>query len=326
MKLPEPEHTTINAIDAYFEQINEQEKPRQYMGVSILGHACDRWLWLSFRWAVRERLPGRVLRLFRRGQVEEELVVSDLEAIGVVIEHTGDDQKLVDFGGWVKGHPDGIILSGIPEAPKSKHVWENKTHNRKSFDDLEKNGLEKSKPMHHAQLQVYMLGEKIERGLYYATCKDDDRIYIERVRLDKEFASAKVKRGQRIALLDRMPEPLSADPTWYACQWCPAYRLCHQGFACTEVNCRTCAHSTFRADETVYCERWNDAVPLDVQYTGCSAHVFHPDLVPWKLDRDKSTTWSAAYEIDGMIILNGEDGFPSTEIAKNQMGEERMKV
>jgi hypothetical protein len=50
---------------------------------------------------------------------------------------------------------------------------------------LEKKGVKVSKPMHWAQMQVYMLGTKIERALYVAVCKDDDRIYTERVKYDR---------------------------------------------------------------------------------------------------------------------------------------------
>ena len=80
--IPEPTATTAKAIDAYHE--SKKEKPRPHMGVSLLGHPCDRWLWLSFRWAIQEDFPGRILRLFRRGHHEENWIVQDLRAIGVI--------------------------------------------------------------------------------------------------------------------------------------------------------------------------------------------------------------------------------------------------
>lgn len=56
-----------------------------------------------------------------------------------------------------------------------------------------------------------MAGTKIDRALYVSVCKDDDRIYTERVRYDKAIAEKAIVRGQRIALADRMPEPISSD-------------------------------------------------------------------------------------------------------------------
>lgn len=309
----------INSLAAAIDLAHESraERPRPHMGCSQLGHQCERWLWLSFRWAVIEPFPGRILRLFRRGQMEEETVVSDLRAAGCHVTHTGKEQSKVDFGCHVSGSIDGIIESGVPEAPRKHHVLEVKTHSLKSFNELEKNGVQLAKPIHWAQMQVYMLGAKVDRALYYAVCKDDDRIYTERVRLCEESAKAYVDRGQRIALSERIPEPIiGASPSWYICKLCPAYNFCHKTQKTEQANCRTCAHSTPKNDGTWHCARWGDTIPTDAQYSGCGSHVFHPDLVPWKL-AGASGNWSAVYEIDGKQIINGEDGYHSSEIVAN---------
>jgi hypothetical protein len=313
--IPDPQNSLASAIDSSHEA--RAERPRPHMGCSQLGHQCERYLWLSFRWAATEDFSGRMLRLFRRGQMEEETVVSDLRAAGCHVTHTGQEQSRVDFGRHVSGSIDGIIESGVPEAPKKKHVLEIKTHSLKSFNDLVAKGVQLAKPMHWAQMQVYMLGAKVDRALYYAVCKDDDRIYTERVRLCAESAKAYVDRGQRIALTERMPEPIvGASPSWYQCKFCPAYKICHQGEATKRHNCRTCAHSTPKDDGTWHCARWNDTIPTEAQYKGCDSHVFHPDLVPWKL-AGALGDWSAIYEIDGKQVINGEGGYHSAEIAAN---------
>jgi hypothetical protein len=222
MKIPEPDNTIQALIDKAHEA--KAEVPRPHMGASTLGHVCDRWLWLSFRWAVQPSFPGRILRLFRRGHQEEANIISDLRAIGMDVRQT-TGQHRVDFGSHVSGSLDAIIDSGVPGAPKTKHVAEFKTHSKKSFDDLEKHGVEKSKPEHFVQMQVYMAGTGIDRGLYLAVCKDDDRIHTERVRYDKDVADKAIARGQRIALSDRMPEPISSDPSYFRCKFCPAYGI-----------------------------------------------------------------------------------------------------
>ena len=81
MKLPEPMNSISSLIDQFHE--SKAEKPRGHLGGSLLGHHCERWLWLSFRWAVQESFPGRVLRLFRRGHNEEDIIIRDLRAIGI---------------------------------------------------------------------------------------------------------------------------------------------------------------------------------------------------------------------------------------------------
>ena len=313
-KIPEPENTLVAKIDAFHEAMQETQKPRPYMGISSIGHSCDRWLWLQFRWAVKQEFPGRMLRLFRRGQNEEAIAVADLREAGIDIVETGEHQRTVYAGCHVEGNMDGVILSGVPEAPKSKHIWENKTHSKKSFDLLAKDGVEKAKPMHFIQMQCYMFCSKIDRALYEATCKDDDRIYTERVRLDKAIAQHYIERGQRLALEERIPAPISDKPDWYECKMCAAWELCHQTHLTKQVNCRTCAHSTPKKDSTWFCDRWQATIPTSAQYDGCRSHVLHPDLVPWRLLSDKSTGWNATYLIDGKDVVNGEDGYSSTEI------------
>jgi hypothetical protein len=292
------------AIDAAHER--QIELPRSHLGASQLGHACDRWLWLSFRWAVREPFPGRILRVFRRGRMEEATIAADLKSIGIEIHSTEGAQARVDFGSHVSGSLDGIIESGVPGAPKARHIFEAKTHSKKSFDDLVKQGVEKSKPVHSAQMQVYMHGTNIDRALYFAVCKDDDRIYTERLRYSRTEAERLIARGHRIALADRMPEPLSSNPSWYECKFCAGHDFCHGSKKTKEVNCRTCAHSTAEPDSTWTCARFDRSViPIATQYTGCDSHVLHPDLVPWQR-LDGPDAWTAVYIIDGIEVANGE--------------------
>tara|TARA_R110000787_G_scaffold99187_2_gene203683 strand:- start:2339 stop:3367 length:1029 start_codon:yes stop_codon:yes gene_type:complete len=303
-KIPEAINTIAAAIDDH--HAAQPDEPRLHLGASSLGHPCERWVWLSFRWAVREQIPGRIRRLFRRGQNEEATVVADLEAIGVAVRNTGDNQKVIDFGVHVGGSMDGIIESGLPGAIKARHVLEIKTHNKKSFDDVNKKGVKDSKPIHWAQVQLYMLGAKIERALYVAVCKDDDRIYTERVKFDKDAAQNLLSRGQRLATTERIPPPLSTDPSWYQCKFCAAHSFCHKEKLTKEVNCRTCAHATPESDSTWSCARWESKnIPDDFQKTGCESHVLHPDLVPWEI-KDSTNPHEAIYIIDGKDIRNGE--------------------
>ena len=311
-KLPDPVNTIATMIDQY--HASKKSKPRPHMGVSLLGHHCDRWLWINFRWAVVEDFDGRILRLFRRGHSEEDTIIRDLRSIGIDIRSS---QRRVDFGNHVSGSLDGVIEKGVPEAPKARHVAEFKTHSKKSFDDMVKNGVEKSKPMHFIQMQVYMHGTDINRALYLAVCKDDDRIYTERVKYDKKVAEDAIIRGKRIAMSDRMPEPCSADPSWYQCKFCPAHSFCHKAEPTKRVNCRTCAHSTAMPDSTFRCERHDaDAIPEEFQHEGCDDHILHPDMVPWVMEGSEDGH-SVKWKIGDRWVVNGQGGYKSSEIIAN---------
>lgn len=319
MKIPAPKQRLAGLIDDAHER--RIDPPRPHLGASQLGHPCERWLWLSFRWAVLPMFDGRVLRLFRRGQMEEETVVSDLRLAGIDVQNTGKNQRRFDFGCHVSGSADGVIMSGVPESPRRIHLLEIKTHNKKSFDALEKQGVEKSKPLHFAQMQMYMQGAKVERALYFAVCKDDDRIYTERVKYDKEVADKAIAKGHRLALTERLPPPLSTDPSWYECKFCDAHAFCHSTPLTHYVNCRTCAHATPLETSTWRCERWSaDGIPVESQHQACASHVLHPDLVPWQLDSDASSDTEAVYLIDGTPVRNGEADafiFSSAELIAN---------
>lgn len=302
MKIPEPNISIANLIDKKAEE--GQEAPRAHLGASLLGHPCDRYLWLMFRWAVIEKFDGRILRLFQRGQREEAVIISLLRSIGIEVEERAEQMR-VDFGAHVSGSLDGIILGGVPEAPTKKHIAEFKTHSLKSFNDLTAKGVRESKPQHWAQMQCYMHGSKIDRALYVAVCKDNDHIYTERVRYDEAAAINLINRGTRITTSDRIPEPLSADPSWYQCKFCPCYDFCFNTHLTKEINCRTCALSTACVNSTWTCMRYSEAeIPLEAQRTGCECHVLHPDLVPWKVS-NSDEDFTAVYEIEGKIIKNG---------------------
>ena len=319
-KIPDRENTIESLIDKAHE--NRISKPRPHMGASMLGHPCERWMWLSFRWAVQPVFSGRVLRLFRRGHQEEPNIINDLRSIGVMVQNL-ETQTNVNFGSHVSGSIDAVIEGGVPEAMQKRHIGEFKTHSLKSFNDMEAKGVEKSKPEHYAQMQVYMHGTKIDRALYVAVCKDNDRIYTERIRYNSEIAETLVKRGQRIALSERMPPPISTDPTWYQCKFCDAHSFCHKTQLTKHVNCRTCAHSTPKDDSTWRCEKHDsDNILVEYQHQGCDSHTLHPDLVPWQM-KDSSRDWIAIYEIDGHDVSNGEPDasiFSSKEIIANASG------
>lgn len=328
MKIPPRTHSTINAIN----DTMPNGKPRLHFGISGLGNPCDRWLWINFRWAVIQKFSGRMLRLFRRGQDEEDVMIADLRRAGVDIINCGKHQQFLNFGCHIGGSPDGLILSGLVESPRKVHVAEFKTHGDKSFRDLEKKGVKESKPMHHTQMNCYMYGHGLEMvngkltyidkkavhdAYYHAVNKNDDHLYGERVKLDTLKAETDLARGKRIVLNPRMPEPMTgASPDWYKCQWCPAYDLCF-GNKKPEVNCRTCIHSTPMENSTWFCERYNDTIPqdVDVQLAGCRAHVIHPDLVP-DMKFQEYDQWNCRY--DGKI--NGEKGVSTMELLYGAAG------
>lgn len=275
--------TLISMIDAaYVQKEAEQKPPRMHLGASEIGHKCERYLWLKFRFVVRETFDGRMLRLFARGHREEEYAIRNLQAAGCeVIETDPETGRQFSFmSGGFGGSCDGIIKSGVPEAPHKPHLLEIKTHSKKSFDDLAAKGVKDAKPQHYVQMQVYMAAFDIDAAIYYAVCKDDDRLHIERVKADKEVSDWAIRRAERIIQDNRIPPTIGKDSTWWECKFCPASDTCYRS-APPPSNCRTCVYGSMKVDCAWHCEKWGADVPPDAQINGCDEHSIISDLVPF---------------------------------------------
>ena len=266
---------TLEAIDRKLE--GRREPRRTYLGISYAGEKCDRKIWLTFRWARAEKLSGRMMRLFSRGQREEAVVVRLLRSVGVNVTETGKKQRTVVLSPWVKGHCDGIIRSGLKESATNVHIFECKTANDRAFQDLVKRGMQAAKPMHYTQTQLYMLGTDIGRTFYWCTNKNDDEVYTERTKLDTAFAEKARDRVVALSTEKNLPAPLSVMPSWYECKMCPMWGICHNHEA-ADRSCRTCEHGIFNEDGTFTCNKDGRELSSRMQEKACRDYKMHYDL------------------------------------------------
>jgi len=310
--LPPIPLTTVGAIYAAYEAEREDHR-RGHLGASLIGGECDRALWLSFRWASTPQFDGRMLRLFQTGHMAEARFVADLRRIGVTVHETdpetGRQISVSAAGGHFSGSLDGAAI-GIPEAPKTWHALEFKTHNVKSFAKLKADGVRKAKPQHWAQMQVYMHLSEMTRALYLAVCKDTDELYGERVEHDEAEALKLVAKGQRIVQAGRPPERISADPAWFLCRYCDHRATC-QAKALPDVSCRTCAWSTPVEDGTWVCDRHEKILSIGDQKAACADHRYIPDLVAGvQVDAGEGGEWISYAMHDGTTWTDGRDAKP----------------
>lgn len=316
--IDDPRQATVRAIYAAYEA-GQDDGCRPHLGASIIGHACRRYLWLTFRWARQARFSGRMLRLFERGQREEAIMVSNLRAAGVEVwelDDSGRQYGVATFGGHFSGSMDGVAL-GLLEAPKTPHVLEFKTHNTKSFADLVRHGVQKAKPNHYAQMQVYMGLGGFTRAFYLAVNKDTDELHSERVHFDGAAFKDLISKAETIIFTPEPLERISVDPAWYQCKMCDLRELCHATRA-PAVNCRTCAHSTPRRDGGWLCERHNKTLTSQEQRKGCSDHRFIPALlesIGVVSDASQERNYVTYRRPDGSQFTNGHPGLTSEEIA-----------
>lgn len=294
--LPEPQHTTVRAIEQAVEAEAETGF-RAHLGASIIGRPCERALWYSFRWATKSAHSGRILRLFARGQREEDVLVDLLRKAGIEVHPadpaTDEQFRVSAVGGHFGGSLDGAGV-GFVEAPEKWHVLEFKTHNDKSFKQLVKDGVEKAKPEHFAQMQSYMALTGMDRAFYFAVNKNDDQIYAERVRHSAKISDEIIEKAKRIIVSDNPLEKISQDPAWYQCKFCDHHTLCHAK-AVPPVSCRTCIHATpeLNGQGRWTCGAHGQDLTIEDQSNACPSHAYLPSLL---------SNWATATDAKGVNI------------------------
>jgi hypothetical protein len=302
---PELIPPTVAAIEAAVEAAaRERRFEGSRISASSLGEECERRLWYAFRWVHDpEQFEGRILRLFDTGNVYEDRIVAWLRMAGMTVAavdpETGEQFRVVFADRHASGRTDGEVI-GVPEAPKTPHLLECKSHNDKSFAQLKKHGVEASKPVHYAQCQIYMHKRGLTRALYIGVNKNDDHLYVERIEYDPAEALRLEAKAERIVAADVPPRRLFDDPDErmaFKCRSCPALAVCHHR-AFARRSCRTCIHST-----PVDGGKWECALhgelSMETQAAGCPDHLYLPELVPGEqVDADEKAH-TVTYTLDG---------------------------
>jgi hypothetical protein len=140
----------------------QQQVPRNYLGASRLGVACERALQYEYAGAPVDDgrdFSGRILRVFEFGHFLEKLAVRWLRLAGFELHNQKADGGQFGFsvvGGKIKGHVDGIITA----TPASLNLtfpmlWECKTMADKHWKACVKSGVAVTKPVYAAQMATY---------------------------------------------------------------------------------------------------------------------------------------------------------------------------
>jgi len=268
------------------------QERRGYLGMSGIGHDCLRKLWFDYRWcAAADSFSADTLRNFADGHYSEDLTAKRLQAVKNVQLYTHDRDGgqfgFYDLGGHFRGHLDGWI--------KLKHesnwrVWEHKCVNEKKFKALdtlkqcvgEEFALEQWDFIYYVQAQMYLHYGNAEE--HYLTCATSgSRKYQScKTGYDQTTAERMILRAESIIKAPKMLPGVSADPTFYQCNWCNHKTICY-GDKCGEVSCRTCIHSEPIIDDSNNgfwkCAKHKITLTKDDQIRACGDHLLIPDLL-----------------------------------------------
>lgn len=296
------------AIAAHYKKVQDP-KDHPVIRCSAIGKDCPRELWFDLHWtSTLTYHEGRIERLFQTGHREEARMVSDLRAIGCdVLDRDPDTEQqwTVSFlNGHFKGSTDGKASNVPGFEPDEDVLLEFKTHNKKSFDDWRKHGVQWAKPVHYSQMQIYMKGLGLKRGLYMAHCKDDDRVETEIVEYDAEHADHLLNKAALILTAETPPERVES----FQCRWCRHKSVCLDG-AWPRANCRTCIEFRFKSDGTWFCDLHQHDLTLEMQRRGCGRHLSIPELIPGgQLVTADEVARTVSYQFaDGTAFVDGRD-------------------
>jgi hypothetical protein len=217
-------------IDLGLQQARERQVPRSYLGASRLGVSCERALQYEYAAAPVDHgrgHSGRLLRIFERGHVMEDCMVTWLRDAGFDLRTRKTNGEQFGFSvanGQLQGHVDGVIVGG-PEGFAYPALWECKCLGNKSWSDLEKKGLAVSKPVYAAQVAVYQLYLELHEhpAIFTALNADTMEIYTERVPFDAALAQRMSDRAVKVITATEAGELLPrsfAEATHFECRMC----------------------------------------------------------------------------------------------------------
>ena len=231
-------------IDAGLQQSRAAQPRRTYLGASRLGVACERALQYEFADAPVDpgrETDGRLLRVFERGHVIEDCMVTWLRAAGFELRTRTDAGEPFGFSaldGRLQGHVDGVIVAGPDLGHDSGYpaLWENKCLGAKSWRELERHRLAVAKPIYAAQVALYQAYLELHAhpALFTAVNADTMEIHAELVPFDAALAQRMSDRAVKVITATEAGELLPrsfSDPTHVECRMCPWQDRCWRAAA-----------------------------------------------------------------------------------------------
>lgn len=318
---------TLEAVAQAMEAA-QNTTPRSYLGMSQIGHACDRNLWYSLRWVKQNRMTATGLRNVQDGFAGEDVMAARLRMVEGIELHTSDPSKndgsqieVKACNGHVSGHLDGAI-HGIKET-SDWCVWEHKQVGEKKFKQLQKliekdpvTALAEWDSIYFAQAHLYMGHTKMHSHFLTVASAGGRDIISVITSFDVAVFERLMEKAQRIVDASELPPRIGANAEDFACKWCNHISVCH-GTETPQVNCRTCAHSTPVKDAQWSCAKGSASIPIQIQRTACSSHLYIPPLLSNIADAVDGGNDYVVYASkgDGRQFINGPaPGFSSQEI------------
>lgn len=207
-----------------------------YIGASIIGHECDRRIWLDWKGIVdhkkyvEEEKIGQKQEIFHRGHIEEEVFIKKLQNAGYELKER--QASFSAYDGKLQGHCDGIIV----DKTGNEFIFEFKTMKETLFNKASKHSLEVSHPQYLKQIQLYMQFidlnsyDGVKKALIVCQNKNSDwQRYYEIHYINPPIIQAILSKFERIiSYEDQMPGLLcNPENPSFICKMCDYFKFCY---------------------------------------------------------------------------------------------------
>lgn len=229
----------LNALlEVGHQKEREKEPPRHYLGPSRLGAPCSRMLQYEYFNTPKDPgkdFSGQSLRIFEFGHKIEELMIGWLRLAGFDLRTQRPDGRQFEFicsaESRIRGHIDGVLVSGPASPIRFPALWECKSMNSKHWKACVKDGVKISKPLYAVQIAIYQREMNLSDNpaLFTAVNKDTSEVHSELVPYDADLAERMINRG--IAVLQacdagKLLPRIAQSPDFYECKWCAYTERC----------------------------------------------------------------------------------------------------
>lgn len=246
-EIPADANPIVQMVHAGVIAEREKQKARNYLGASRWGEKCERRLGYEYnKFPVPDdkRIQGKTYAVFDMGHDGEKRVAEYLRLGGFTLLTERPDGSQFGFkaaphpetgDSRLAGHIDGVFTDGPTEyngvslGLTYPLMWENKALGKKSWGDVVKKGVRKSKPVYYTQLQTYCAYMDVPNGgLFTALNRDTGELYVEFVPFDPITAQEASDKALRvISASDPRELPRHTnDQSNFECSWCPFFDLC----------------------------------------------------------------------------------------------------
>ena len=209
-------------IDAKIMEIANAKPSRNYLGASSIGEECDRKIWYGYHDRKKIQDP-RVHRIMDVGHWMESYALAMLKVSDYEVFHEENGSQFGFTDEEVAGNADGVItLDGNP------CLLEIKSANDKRFQEMVRDGVERSNPVYFTQMQVYMHYLELDQALYFVVNKNNCDIHMEIVKYEKIKATYAVNRGKEIIREEDVEQVARSykSKAFFKCKYCDYRSIC----------------------------------------------------------------------------------------------------